>query len=99
MPTQTALVTMASLNNKFSAKKFDIFMYWLIQASRFSRYSGSGTTSLEEDLRIIKESSDPNECIKKLLHKFNTEEKFQAEDFLKDYSDNRLECSYLLDDI
>ena len=89
MPTQTALVTVASLVNKFSAKRFDIFMYWLVQASRFSRYSGSGTTSLEEDLRIIKEFDDPNECIKKLLHKFNIEEKFQAEDFLKDYSDNR----------
>ena len=32
---------------------------------------------------------NPRECIKKLLHKFNTKETFQAEDFLKDYSDGR----------
>ena len=89
MPTQAALVTVVSLAHKFSVKNFDIFMYWLIQASRFGRYTGSGTTSLEEDLRIIKEQSNPKECVKKLLHKFNTEEKFQGDDFLKDYSDNR----------
>ena len=89
MPTQTALVTIVCLAHKFSVKEFYFFMYWFVQASRFGRYSGAGTTSLEEDLRIIKAHNNPRECIKKLLHKFNTKETFQAEDFLKDYSDGR----------
>lgn len=58
MPTQAALVTLVSLIEKFNDNAgFGQALYWFLQASRFGRYSGSGTTSLEEDLRDVHESA------------------------------------------
>ena len=57
MPTQAALVTLVSLVEKFNdSANFRFALYWFLQASRFGRYSGSGTTSLEEDLRDVHEA-------------------------------------------
>ena len=40
MPTEAALVTMVSLIDKFHDDvRFDIALYWFLQASRFARYS------------------------------------------------------------
>src|SRR5207249_4156222 len=51
MPTEAALVAMIALIEKFPNDPFKACLYWFLQASRFRRYSGSGTTSLDEDLR------------------------------------------------
>lgn len=90
MPTQAALVTMLALIDKFNDdKQFSKSLYWFLQASRFSRYSGSGTTSLDEDLKDIYSSNTYSEAIEKLLKRFRHDDPITPEDFLKDYSDTR----------
>ena len=90
MPTEAALVTMVSLIDKFhDDAQFNLALYWFLQASRFARYSGSGTTSLDEDLRDLHASSSLHEAIDKLLRRFRHEEALSADDFLRDYGDSR----------
>jgi hypothetical protein len=90
MPTEAALVTMVSLVDKFEDDaQFGIALYWFLQASRLARYSGSGTTSLDEDLRDIQSSNSLPEAIQKLLRRFRHEEPIESEDFLRDYGDSR----------
>jgi hypothetical protein len=90
MPTQAALVTMVSLLDKFNdSDDFHQALYWFLQASRFGRYSGSGTTSLEEDLRDVQDSLTLQGAVGKLLRRFNDQEPLTAEDFMRDYADTR----------
>jgi hypothetical protein len=90
LPTEAALVTMLSLINKFNDdSQFTLALYWFLQASRFARYSGSGTTSLDEDLRDINDSSTLAEAVSKLLRRFRHEDPMTTEDFLRDYGDSR----------
>ena len=64
-------------------------LYWFLQASRFGRYSGSGTTSLDEDLRDIGESDSLRSAVERLIKRFNHIQPLESEDFLRDYSDTR----------
>jgi len=90
MPTEAALVTMVSLIDKFhDDAQFHIALYWFLQASRFARYSGSGTTSLDEDLRDIQGTASLTEAIQKLLRRFRHDDPMEAEDFFRDYGDSR----------
>jgi len=89
MPTEAALVTLVALVEKFPDASFPQALYWFLQASRFSRYSGSGTTSLEEDLRDINEASDQITALSKLLRRFPHTQPLEADDFLRDYGDTR----------
>jgi hypothetical protein len=90
MPTEAALVTMIGLVDKFKDDSdFHLALYWFLQASRFGRYSGSGTTSLNEDLRDLHEASSLPDAVAKLLRRFRHEDPIDAEDFLRDYGDSR----------
>lgn len=90
LPTEAALVTMVSLIDKYrDDAQFTIALYWFLQASRFARYSGAGTTSLDEDLRDIQSSSTLPEAIRKLLRRFRHDEPIEADDFLRDNGDSR----------
>lgn len=90
MPTEAALVTMVSIIDKFDDDaQFKLALYWFLQASRFGRYSGSGTTSLDEDLRDIQGSNSLSEAIQKLLRRFRHDDPVEPEDFLRDYGDSR----------
>jgi hypothetical protein len=90
MPTEAALVTMVSIVDKFQDDaRFDHAFYWFLQASRFARYSGSSTTSLDEDLRDIQGGSTLTDAIQKLLRRFRHEDPIEVDDFLRDYSDSR----------
>lgn len=90
MPTQAALVTMVSLVEKFDdSSNFRFALYWFLQASRFGRYSGSGTTSLEEDLRDVHEASSLSDAVHRLLRRFSHADPLTADDFLRDYGDSR----------
>jgi len=90
MPTEAALVTMISLVDKFNDDaNFSLALHWFLQASRFGRYSGSGATSLEEDLRDLNESGSLRQATDKLLRRFPYETPLMAEDFVRDYSDSR----------
>jgi len=90
MPTQAALVTMVSLVEKFDdSSSFRFSLYWFLQASRFGRYSGSGTTSLEEDLRDVHEANSLSDAVIRLLRRFAHMDPLTADDFLRDYGDSR----------
>jgi hypothetical protein len=89
MPTETALVTMVALIDKFPDEPFNLALYWFLQAARFRRYSGSSTTSLEEDLRDIQESDSLTASVEKMLRRFEHDRALEPEDFLRDYSDSR----------
>jgi len=90
MPTQAALVTMISLVEKFDdSSNFRFALYWFLQASRFGRYSGSGSTSLEEDLRDVHEASSLSDAVHRLLRRLGHDEPLTADDFLRDYVDSR----------
>jgi len=90
MPTQAALVTLVSLIEKFNDNAgFGQALYWFLQASRFGRYSGSGTTSLEEDLRDVHESASLPDAVQRLLRRFAHAEALTSDDFLRDYGDSR----------
>ncbi len=89
MPTEAALVTLIALVEKFPNSSLQPAFYWFLQASRFGRYSGSGTTSLEEDLRDVHEAPTQLAAVEKLLRRFAHGTPLQAEDFMRDYSDSR----------
>ena len=94
MPTEAALVTILALVDKFPDDKFEPALYWFLQASRFGRYSGSGTTSLEEDLRDVQESNSLTAAINRLLRRVlhsidHSLPPLVEEDFLRDYGDAR----------
>lgn len=89
MPTEAALVTIVALVEKFPTAPFKEFLYWFLQASRFRRYSGSGTTSLDEDLREINEASDYETAVDNLLKRFPYQTPLEPEDFMRDYTDSR----------
>jgi len=91
MPTQAALVTMVSMIDKFDdSTEFAQALYWFLQASRFARYSGSGTTSLEEDLRDVVDASSVTDAVQRLLRRFpQKDEPLAIEDFMRDYGDSR----------
>jgi hypothetical protein len=81
---------MVSLIDRFNDDAdFGLALYWFLQASRFGRYSGSGTTSLEEDLRDIQEADSLIDAIRRLLRRFAHDTPMEADDFLRDYSDSR----------
>jgi hypothetical protein len=90
MPTQTALVTLVALQDKFQEEaSFSLPFYWFLQASRFSRYSTSGATALDEDLRAIEESTTLRDAVVRLLDRFEHTRLMGLEDFMADYSDSR----------
>jgi hypothetical protein len=90
MPTEAALVTMVSIIDKFDDDAgFQIALYWFLQASRFGRYSSSGTTSLDEDLRDVQGATSLAEAIQKLLQRFRHGDPVETDDFLRDYGDSR----------
>lgn len=90
MPTQAALVTMVSLVERFDNDgSFGWAFYWFLQASRFGRYSGSGTTSLEEDLRDVHDGTSLSDAVQRLLRRFPHADPLTADDFLRDYADSR----------
>lgn len=90
MPTQAALVPLVAMVDKYGDDKdFSIALYWFLQASRFGRYSGSGTTSLDEDLRDIDASGSINDAVTRLLLRFPHKEALSRDDFLRDYGDAR----------
>lgn len=90
MPTQAALVPLVAMIDKYGDDKaFSIALYWFLQASRFGRYSGSGTTSLDEDLRDIDASGSIKDAVSRLLLRFSHKEALSRDDFLRDYGDAR----------
>ena len=90
LPTQAALVTFISLMNRFPEEgNMDGAFYWFVQASRFGRYSGSGTTALEEDLKEIGQATNLQDAVYRLLKRLPPLVPIEADDFMRDYTDGK----------
>ncbi len=89
LPTLNALVTLVVLLDKYTIQNFDRAIYWLLQATRYQRYSGSSTTALEEDIKDIRESADFGDAISRLMKRLPKVEDITADDFMRDYGDAR----------
>jgi hypothetical protein len=89
MPTEAALVTLITLIEKFPHDRFEPALHWFLQASRFGRYSGSGTTSLEEDLREVDKAATQHNALEGLLTRVRMTGPLVSEDFMRDYADTR----------
>ena len=88
-PADNALVSLISILDKFPQTDFAPVLYWFLQASRFGRYSSSSTSSMEEDLKDISESSTLSECIERLIARIKYVPPLEVKDFIRDYSDAR----------
>ncbi|MFL5332124.1 MAG: hypothetical protein ACJ8H8_02865 [Geminicoccaceae bacterium] len=88
-PTENALVILLLIVGKFTPKNFAPVLHWFLQASRYGRYSGATTTSLDEDIREIIDSEDIGEALSRLNSRIRQVEPLSTEDFMRDYSDGR----------
>jgi hypothetical protein len=90
LPTQAALVTLVTLLDCFPKEGgFDSAFYWFVQASRFGRYSGSSTTSLEEDLKEVATAPNLIEAVAGLSKHLLASQPIDVEEFKRDYSDGK----------
>lgn len=89
LPADNALVTLTALLDKFPDEGFSRPFYWFLQALRFSRYSSSSTSSMEEDLREVAEAKSLTEALERLLGRIRHLPLLAADDFLRDYGDTR----------
>jgi hypothetical protein len=86
LPTEAALVALIALQNKFpNSASFDSAFYRFLEASRFGRYSGSGTTAMDEDLRGINEAVSSGVAIGRLLKRFDRTKAMEPDEFMRDY--------------
>jgi hypothetical protein len=89
LPADNALVSLVALLDKFPNDNFSQIFYWFLQASRFSRYSSSSTSSMEEDLREIADAETLTDALERLLARIRYLPPLSAEDFMRDYGDAR----------
>ena len=89
LPSDNALVPLTALLDRYPDGSFDQIFYWFLQASRFGRYSTSSTSSMEEDLKEIDESTSLKDALQRLLAKIKYLPMLTWEDFMRDYSDSR----------
>lgn len=89
IPSGNALVTLTALADRFPEESFDQIFFWFVQASRFARYSASSTTSMEEDLKDVAESSSLKDALERLLARIRYLPTVTADDFMRDYGDSR----------
>jgi hypothetical protein len=89
LPSDAVFVPSAALFDRFPHVNRDRAFEWMLQALRYGRYSGSAASSLDEDLREIKDASGPDEALDKMRKRIRAIETFSTEEFLRDYSDAR----------
>jgi hypothetical protein len=89
LPTDNALVTLVALLDKFPNDPFAPVFYWLLEASRFARYSSSSTTSIEEDLKEIDAAGTQPDALRSLLSRIRYTPRLTSDDFMRDYGDTR----------
>lgn len=89
LPSDAVFIPIAALFAKFDDVVARDLFHWMMQALRYGRYSGSSTSSLDEDLREIEAASTAGQAIEKMLGRIRAIEPIAKEEFLRDYSDTR----------
>lgn len=89
LPSDNVLVPTVALLDKFPEADFRLIFYWMLQALRLGRYSGSSNTALDEDLRDISNAETLKEALTGMLARLRYVPAMEPKDFLRDYSDSR----------
>jgi hypothetical protein len=89
LPADNVLVSAVALLDKFPEASFGQLFYWLLQALRFGRYSGSSNSALDEDLKEISNAKTTQEALAGMLARLRYVPPMEGKDFLRDYSDSR----------
>lgn len=89
LPADNVLVSTVALLDKFPHAEFSKVFYWLLQALRLGRYSGSSNSALDEDLREIANASTLEDALTAMLARLRYVPPMEPKDFLRDYSDSR----------
>jgi hypothetical protein len=89
LPADNVLVSTVALLDKYPDAGFGQIFYWLLQALRFGRYSGSSNTALDEDLKEISNAATLKDALAGMLARMRYVPPINASDFLRDYSDSR----------
>ena len=88
LPSTNSLIPLFTLHAVWkdnSSYSFEKAFRWFLLANRDGRYSGSAITTLNDDIKTIKESSSFEEVLEKLYGKLKAEEKIREEEFLHRY--------------
>jgi len=89
MPSDAVFVPLAALFDKFDVIPRDKVCGWMLQALRYGRYSGSSTTSLDEDLKEIEAAANGETALQKMLARIRAIEPISKDEMLRDYGDTR----------
>jgi hypothetical protein len=89
LPSDAVFVPASALFERFPDASRSKAFEWMLQALRYGRYSGSATSSLDEDLREIDSASGPPEAIERMRRRIRAIEDVTADELLRDYSDAR----------
>lgn len=89
LPSDAVFVLATALFDRFPQANRQYAFEWMLQAQRYGRYSGSASSSLDEDLKEVKAASDADEAIERIRNRIRAIEAFSADEFLRDYSDAR----------
>jgi hypothetical protein len=89
LPSDAVFIPASALFERFPDASRRKAFEWMLQALRYGGYSGSATSSLDEDLREIETASGPDEAIEKMRRRIRAIEDIAAEEFMRDYSDAR----------
>ncbi len=89
LPSNAIFVSAAALFDRFPYASRKRAFEWMLQAQRYGRYSGSASSSLDEDLKEIGEAADGDEAIDRMRKRIRAIEAFSCDEFLRDYSDAR----------
>jgi len=91
LPAHNALVPLFTIYATFSDEfDFDRAFRWFLLALRDGRYSGSATTTLDQDIKHVKNASCFEAATEILGQQLKTSADFKAQEFLTDYRDDFL---------
>ena len=89
LPADNVLVSTVALLDGFPEFDFRKLFYWMLQALRLGRYSGSSNSALDEDLREIGNAHTLSDALAAMLARLRYVPPMEAKDFQRDYSDSR----------
>jgi hypothetical protein len=88
LPSTNSLIPLFVLHSRWSIKpdySFSKALHWFLLANRDGRYSGSAITSLNEDVRAIKDADDFDGAIDSLFKRLRVPSQINQEEFLNRY--------------
>ncbi|HEV2166959.1 MAG TPA: DUF262 domain-containing protein, partial [Thermoplasmata archaeon] len=91
LPSRNALIPLVALRARFSNDRF-LFpraLHWFLLAMRDGRYGGSGTTTLSEDIRALRDSASFPEAVEALRGGLESGVRIEPAEFLDRWSWNR----------